>query len=63
MALTKEHFEYIDESILDTFEATGARVITKELRKVLTYPYLKQKKLNSPITKLFMEAINVYLNK
>ena len=40
-----------------------ARVITKKLSCILKYPALRKKEINSPITALFEERINAYINQ
>lgn len=40
-----------------------ARVITSSLRYVIQNPVLRQKEINSPLTFLFEEGINAYINK
>ena len=54
-----------DEEISRVFQVSipCARVITKILNNVLKYPSLRKKEINSPITALFEESINAYINK
>lgn len=40
-----------------------ARIITKNLGFVMKYPALRVKEINSPITALFEEGVNAYINK
>jgi len=40
-----------------------ARVITTSLGFILKYPNLRLKEINSPLTALFEESINAYINQ
>ncbi len=63
MALTKEQYEYIDESILDTFEATGTKTFpidVFELCKKLKIRVIKYSKHQNVPTNFSDDAYSFY---
>lgn len=54
-----------DVQISTTFQVSlpCARVITTNLCFILKYPTLRLKEINSPLTALFEESINAYINQ